>query len=165
MHSFGGKIVTLKEFAALRPGITGKLVATSGGFDPIRPGHISCIVESKQHGDVLAVIVNGDAFLRAKKGKPFQDLRTRCSIVSAVRGVDFVIPFEIENDATVSRALEIIRPHVFTKGGDRVDEHTIPEWNVCERHDITIVTQVGMKKEWSSSAFLKDWEQFLKKNA
>ncbi len=158
MHSFGGKIVTLEEFAALRPGIAGRIVATSGGFDPIHPGHISCIVESKQHGDVLAVIVNGDAFLRAKKGKPFQDLRTRCLIVSAVQGVDFVIPFEIENDHTVSRALATIKPHVFTKGGDRIDAATIPEWETCKQHGIEVVSGVGLAKEWSSSWFLKEWE-------
>ena len=163
MHSFGGKIISLEEFAELRPTL-GKVVATSGGFDPVHPGHISCILESKQYGDVLAVIVNGDAFLRAKKGKPFQDLRTRCSIVSAIRGVDFVIPFEIENDPTVSRALEIIKPNVFAKGGDRVDKETIPEWEVCEKHNIEIITEVGLKKEWSSSQFLKEWEEhFLKK--
>ena len=80
MHSFGGKIISLEEFAKLRPTL-GKVVATSGGFDPLHPGHISCILESKQYGDTLAVIVNGDAFLRAKKGEPFQDLRTRCLIV------------------------------------------------------------------------------------
>src|SRR3989338_421757 len=160
MHSFGGKIISLEEFAELRPTL-GKVVATSGGFDPLHPGHISCILESKRYGDVLAVIVNGDAFLRAKKGKPFQDLRTRCSVVSAIRGVDFVIPFEIENDSTVSRALEIIRPSVFAKGGDRVDKETIPEWEVCEKHNIEIITEVGLKKEWSSSQFLKEWEHFL----
>ena len=160
MHSFGGKIVSLDEFSTLWPTLS-RVVATSGGFDPLHPGHISCILESKQYGDVLAVIVNGDAFLRAKKGKPFQDLRTRCSIVSAIRGVDFVIPFEIENDPTVSRTLEIIRPSVFAKGGDRVDKETIPEWEVCEKHDIEIVTEVGLKKEWSSSQFLKEWEHFL----
>ena len=163
MHSFGGKIISLDEFAELRPTL-GKVVATSGGFDPLHPGHISCILESKQYGDTLAVIVNGDAFLRAKKGKQFQDLRTRCSVVSAIRGVDFVIPFEIENDSTVSRALEIIRPSVFAKGGDRVDKETIPEWEVCEKHNIEIITEVGLKKEWSSSQFLKEWEEhFLKR--
>ena len=147
----------------MRPTL-GKVVATSGGFDPVHPGHISCIMESKQYGDTLAVIVNGDAFLRAKKGKPFQDLRTRCSVVSAIRGVDFVIPFEIENDQTVSKALEIIKPHIFTKGGDRVDQKTIPEWGVCEKHNIEIIAEVGMKKEWSSSRFLKEWEEhFLRK--
>ena len=55
----------------------GKVVATSGGFDPIHPGHISCIIESQVYGDVLVVIVNGDSFLTEKKGKPFQDVETR----------------------------------------------------------------------------------------
>jgi len=89
--------------------------------------------------------------------------RVRCSVVSAIRGVDFVIPFEIENDPTVSRALEIIKPNVFAKGGDRVDKETIPEWEVCEKHNIEIVTEVGLKKEWSSSQFLKEWEEHFMK--
>ena len=46
MHSFGGKIISLEEFAKLRPTL-GKVVATSGGFDPLHPGHISCILERK----------------------------------------------------------------------------------------------------------------------
>ena len=163
MHSFGGDIISLDEFAELRPTL-GKVVATSGGVDPLPPRPTRCIFASKQYGDTLAVIVNGDAFLRAKKGKPFQDLRTRCSVVSAIRGVDFVISFEIENDSTVSRALEIIRPSVFAKGGDRVDKETIPEWEVCKKHGIEIITEVGLKKEWSSSQFLKEWEEhFLKR--
>ncbi len=102
-------------------------------------------------------MVNGDAFLRAKKGKAFQDLRTRCLIVSALRGVDFVVPFEAEGDQTVSAALEMIRPDVFTKGGDRVDARTIPEWEVCERIGARVVTGVGLPKEWSSSDLLQSW--------
>ena len=161
MHQFGAKILSFEEFEALRPGL-GTIVATSGGFDPIHPGHISCILESKKYGDTLAVIVNGDAFLRAKKGKPFQDLATRCAIVSAIAGVDFVIPFEIENDQTVCEALRRLRPHVFTKGGDRIDASTIPEWTICEALGIKIVSGVGLSKLWSSSTFLKDWEEHIK---
>ena len=157
MNSLQARIISLKDFAALRPKLPGIVVATSGGFDPIHPGHISCIQESKKYGDVLAVIVNGDAFLRAKKGKPFQDLHTRCLIVSAIAGVDYVVPFEIENDATVCEALAAIRPHVFTKGGDRIDEQTIPEWGVCVKHNIKIATGVGIDKKWSSSWFLNNW--------
>jgi cytidyltransferase-like protein len=153
---FGSPIVSLQELAEIRPTL-GTVVATSGGFDPIHPGHISCIVESKPLGDALAVIVNGDAFLRVKKGRPFQDLATRCLIVSALRGVDYVVPFEVENDSTVSDALELIKPNVFTKGGDRIDEASIPEWETCKRHNIEVVTGVGLDKQWSSSAFLQDW--------
>lgn len=161
MHQFGAKIVTFEEFEVLRPNL-GTVVATSGGFDPIHPGHISCILESKKYGDVLAVIVNGDAFLRNKKGKPFQDLATRCAIVSAIQGVDFVIPFEIENDQTVIEALRRLRPNVFTKGGDRIDASTIPEWQICESLGIEIVSGVGLSKFWSSSTFLKEWEDHLR---
>jgi len=161
--SFGAKIVNLEEIERLRPQL-GKIVATSGGFDPIHPGHISCIMESKKHGDTLVVVVNGDAFLRAKKGKPFQDLKTRCMVVSAIKGVDYVIPFEIEGDSTVIKALEVLRPHVFTKGGDRIDSKTILEWDTCKKHNIKIVTGVGIGKQWSSSWFLKDWEKHVKEN-
>ncbi len=158
MQDFGAKIVTFKDLDKLRPKL-GKIVATSGGFDPIHPGHISCIMESKQYGDTLVVIVNGDDFLTKKKGKPFQDLATRSLIISALRGVDYVVPFEIQDDHTVSVALEALKPDVFTKGGDRIDEHTIPEWKTCEKYGIKVISGVGFDKRWSSSEFLKQWEE------
>lgn len=155
------EITTLEELSAKKSSL-GTIVAVSGGFDPIHPGHISYIQEAKKLGDTLVVIVNGDAFLRNKKGKPFQDLETRCSIVSAVRGVDFVMPFEIENDQTVCRALEVLKPHIFANGGDRKDSSTIPEWETCQAHGIQLVTGVGISKSWSSSSFLKSWEEHIK---
>jgi D-beta-D-heptose 7-phosphate kinase/D-beta-D-heptose 1-phosphate adenosyltransferase len=152
-------IVTFDQFDALRDGL-GRIVCTSGGYDPIHPGHATCLIESKQYGDTLVAIVNGDAFLRAKKGKAFQDLTTRCRIVSCIREVDFVVPFEIEGDTTVREALRRLRPHVFTKGGDRTDVTNIPEWPVCQELGIEIVTGVGADKEWSSSDFLREWGEF-----
>ncbi len=153
------RIVTFDEFNQIRDQL-GKIVCTSGGFDPLHPGHASCIVESKQYGDTLVVVVNGDNFLQRKKGKPFMDLETRCHLVACLREVDYVIPFEIENDPTVSQALRLIRPHVFTKGGDRVDFTNIPEWQVCQELGIELVSQVGRPKLWSSSDFLKEWGEF-----
>lgn len=155
---WGAQIVSLEEFAKLRPKL-GKLVATSGGYDPIHPGHISCIIESKKFGDKLVVIVNGDNFLTNKKGRPFQNLETRSLIVSGIAGVDYVVPFEIKDDPTVNKALEIIRPDVFTKGGDRVDEASLPEWAVCQKLNIKIEFNVGEDKRWSSSWFLKNWDE------
>lgn len=156
--NWGAEIISIDDFVKLRPKL-GKIVATSGGFDPIHPGHISCIIRSKEYGDTLVVIVNGDAFLTAKKGKPFQNLETRSLIVSGIAGVDYVIPFEIEGDQTVSKALEAIKPHIFTKGGDRVDKETLPEWSVCKANNIEIVFGVGEDKKWSSSWFLSDWHE------
>lgn len=154
-----GRILSFDEFDQIRDQL-GRIVCTSGGFDPLHPGHASCIIESKQHGDTLVVVVNGDGFLERKKGKPFMDVETRCHIVSCLRGVDYVIPFDIDDDQTVCEALRRIRPHVFTKGGDRVDFTNIPEWQVCQDLGIELVSQVGKPKLWSSSDFLKEWVEF-----
>lgn len=156
--TWGAEIISFKEFAKLRPQL-GKVVVTSGGFDPIHPGHISCIIDSKKYGDTLVVIVNGDAFLTAKKGRPFQNLETRSLIVSGIAGVDYVVPFEIKNDQTVSKALAALKPDVFTKGGDRVDKASLPEWETCEKYNIEIVFGVGEDKKWSSSWFLQEWNE------
>jgi len=157
VENLGAPIVSFDNFNVARP--AGRIVATSGGFDPIHPGHISSLQASAGLGDVVVAIVNGDAFLRAKKGRAFQDLQTRCLIVSAVRGVDYVVPFEIDGDLTVCEALRWLRPDVFTKGGDRVDERTIPEWDVCQELGIEVITGVGAAKQWSSSWFLDAWSR------
>jgi len=157
VNNFGARVVSFEDFEAKRP--QGRIVVTSGGFDPIHPGHISLLQESGKYGDVVVAVVNGDAFLRAKKGRPFQDIQTRCLIVSAIRGVDYVVPFELEGDLTVNEALRRLRPAVFTKGGDRVDAESIPEWNICKELGIEIVTGVGAGKQWSSSWFLEAWSQ------
>jgi D-beta-D-heptose 7-phosphate kinase/D-beta-D-heptose 1-phosphate adenosyltransferase len=137
----------------------GTIVCTSGGFDPVHPGHLSCIVESRQFGDTVVVIVNGDSFLTTKKGKPFQDMETRCRIMSYARGVDYVVPFDIEGDQTVREALRRLKPHVFTKGGDRISPETIPEWDICQELGIKVESGIGEPKNWSSSDFLKKWKE------
>ena len=157
MNDLGAPILSFEAFNADRP--EGRIVVTSGGFDPIPPGHISLLQESAKYGDLVVAVVNGDAFLRAKKGRPFQDLETRCLIVSAIRHVDYVVPFEIDGDLTVREALRQLRPDVFTKGGDRVDAASIPEWDVCQQLGIEVVTGVGVDKQWSSSWFLEAWTQ------
>lgn len=161
-------VLTLEEFGRIREAKgdeLGVVVATSGGYDPIHPGHITCIVESQEFGDTLVVIVNGDSFLREKKGKPFQDLETRAAIVSGIRGVDYVVKFEIEGDSTVAEALRVIRPRYFTKGGDRVKGKTMPpsEEAACREFGIELVDGVGRDKIWSSTDFLTEWGRFWAK--
>lgn len=152
-----GQIVTLEQFArVIRPTLEGqRIVATSGGFDPIQPGHSSCIIDSKQYGDVVVVIVNGDWFLEAKKNPKgdvgMENLRQRCQVVSHIREVDYVVAFEIEGDSSVSEALRLIRPHVFTKGGDRTGDHNTPEGKVCRDLGIDVQYGVGSRKVDSSS--------------
>ena len=151
-------IISLDSFENIREQL-GKIVCTSLPADPLHPGHLSCLQKSTVYGDSLVVIINGDWFLKYKKGRSFMPLEMRCQVVAGLKGVDVVIPFEIENDMTVCEALKAIRPHVFTKGGDRADRESIPEWEVCEDYGIKIVTGVGDSKVHSSSNILEDWYQ------
>ncbi len=155
--------------AELRDTTCGKIIMTSGGFDCIHPGHMTSFLDIKRKFEgemrassdtpILIVVVNGDDFLSNKKGRPFIDLKTRCQIVSCCKGVDVVVPFEIEDDATVVKAIRAIKPDIFAKGGDRTDLHNIPEWDICKELGVEIVTGMGEDKFWSSSDFLKKWSK------
>ena len=162
-------ILDCSSFSALRSKLEGTIVATSGGFDPIHPGHASCILASKdfvaketgKRPDYLVVIVNGDGFLRNKKGAEFQDLATRARLVACMRGVDCVVTYETATDMSVNGALEAIRPHFFTKGGDRTDASNIAEWDLAQSLGCEIVTGCGLSKDWSSSDMLARWGKLL----
>lgn len=139
---------------------------TSGGFDPIHIGHVRCIrgtVQRAQNKDIHAwqmqglvvVVVNADSFLERKKGYAFMPLEERMEIVDAIEGVDFVVPWEAEwPDQTVIGALGTLKPDYFTKGGDRFDASTIPEWDICQKIGCEIITGVGKGGKIQSSSDL-----------
>jgi bifunctional ADP-heptose synthase (sugar kinase/adenylyltransferase) len=87
-------------------------------------------------------------------------LEERTKIVSTLECVDFVIPFEIENDLTVIEALKVIRPNIFAKGGDRIDRDSIPEWDFCAENGIKVELNVGKSKVKSSTEYLIEWAEF-----
>lgn len=153
------RIVSIEEYAAKFKGNPelGTVVCTSLPGDPIHPGHLSCLQESARYGNTLVVIVNGDWFLSAKKGDFFMPLEARTQIIAALRWVDIVVPYDVVGDMTVSNALRQIYPHIFTKGGDRKDRDSIPEWSVCEELGIYVLTGIGDEKVYSSSELLDRW--------
>jgi D-beta-D-heptose 7-phosphate kinase/D-beta-D-heptose 1-phosphate adenosyltransferase len=132
------------------------IVAVSGGFDPLHRGHIRYLKEAKQLGDELVVILNTDVFLIKKKGYLFMPYRERKEILESVRCVDRVVRC-IDKDQTVAKTLELVRPHVFAKGGDRTIEN-IPESEraTCQKWGIKLVFGVGGKKIQSSSWLIKN---------
>src|ERR1700722_15179026 len=88
-----------------------KTVAVSGGFDPLHIGHVRMFEEARTLGDRLVVILNNDAWLRAKKGYVFMQQDERAEIIRALRAVDEVfITLHDENpkDMSVCAELEVI---------------------------------------------------------
>lgn len=131
------------------------IVVTSGGFDPIHPGHILYLQNAASHGDKHICIVNSDKFLDAKKGYHVQDWISRMTIILNIKGVDHVIP-AIDEDGTVCQTLRWIRAEYpmdtifFCKGGDRTRDE-IPEKKVCDELGIIIWDGIGGRDKFDSS--------------
>jgi cytidyltransferase-like protein len=125
-------------------------VAISGAFDPIHIGHIRYIAEASKLGDRLVVILNSDEFLLRKKGFVFMPLEERKEILESIKGVSEVIS-SIDHDQTVCKTLEMIKPDIFAKGGDRTGPENIPEAGTCYLMGCKLITNVGGKKVQSKS--------------
>ena len=125
-----------------------KIVAVSGYFDPIHVGHLEYLRLSKKLGDKLVVIVNNNHQCVLKKGKPFMDERDRVEIVRSLEMVDEVF-LSIDDDKSVCKSLEKIKPHIFANGGDR-STGEVPESTVCKKYNIQMTDGLGDKIRSSS---------------
>lgn len=125
-----------------------KIIAVSGGFDPIHKGHVRMIREAAKHGDVV-VILNSDEWLVRKKGYKFMNFDERSYIAGSIKGVIMTTGVD-DSDGTVCEALMRIKPHAFANGGDRKTNNT-PEMEICEELSIEMLWNIGGEKEQSSS--------------
>jgi D-beta-D-heptose 7-phosphate kinase/D-beta-D-heptose 1-phosphate adenosyltransferase len=93
------------------------IVMTNGCFDILHPGHVAYLEEAKELGKRLIVAINDDASVARLKGKdrPINSLEHRMSVVSALRAVDWVVPF---SEDTPARLINRILPDILVKGGD-----------------------------------------------
>jgi len=138
---------------------------TSGGFDPLHVGHLRCIQETvsmaEDDGGYVAIIVNGDGFLKRKKGKAFMPAAERAEIVAGIHGVDAAIIWD-DGGQTVIGAIATLKPTYFTKGGDRASPEDIPEWDICNEVGCKVIFNVGGGKVQSSSWLLEEAEKNAK---
>jgi len=124
------------------------VVAVSGYFDPIHVGHLEYLKLAKQLGDKLVVIVNNDKQTILKKGKSFMNEKDRMEIVSALQCVDEVF-LSIDDDKSVCKSLEFLKPSIFANGGDR-GLSEMPETAIIDKYSIKMVDGLGAKIRSSS---------------
>ncbi len=105
-----------------------RIVFTNGCFDILHSGHVSYLEQARNLGDVLIVGVNTDDSIRRLKGetRPINTLTDRMKVLTALRCIDYVVAFGSEEDDTPIPVLEVVKPHVFAKGGDYT-EADLPE--------------------------------------
>ncbi len=135
-----------------------RVVAVSGGFDPVHIGHVRMFNEARALGDELVVILNNDHWLALKKGSAFMPEAERKEVIEAFGAVDRVILTSHTSDSSdMSVCAEIVelRPHVFANGGDRKSDN-IPEYALCEELGVDMVFNVGQGGKVQSSSWLID---------
>lgn len=94
----------------------GLMIATlNGSFDLFHAGHLYILSEAAKQADVLIVLLNSDASIKAYKGKnrPIISLKDRLKLIAALEGVDYVSSFE---ETTPINVLSKIQPHVHVNG-------------------------------------------------
>jgi len=138
------------------------VVAVSGGFDPIHLGHIRLFRKAKKLGDKLIVIVNGDSWLKRKKGINFMDARARAEVIKEFECVDRVYVHN-STKADVIGALKELKPNVFANGDRRGEK--LPEEDICKKLNIKIAYGIGGKKIRSSYEMLENYCKVINKKS
>ena len=132
-----------------------KAFIVSGYFNPIHKGHLEYFTNAKTQADILIVIVNNDHQRELKGSKEFQDENERLLIVSNIKTVDKVI-LSADKDRTVCKSIENIVSQfgseynlAFANGGDQ-NNNNIPEREICEKLNVTLIDGLGDKIQSSS---------------
>ena len=106
-----------------------KVSLVTGGFDPIHSGHISYFKRAKDLSNYLVVGLNGDPWLKRKKGQYFQCWTERADIIRHLDMVDAVISWDDSDNSAIDaivKCLETSNEVIFCNGGDRIKSN-IPE--------------------------------------
>ena len=95
-----------------------KIVQCHGVFELLHPGFIAHLEEARALGDLLAVTVTADKFVRKGPGRPFFKDTLRARTLAALSCVDYVVivPFP-----GAEEAIAAVRPQIFCRGKDDED--------------------------------------------
>ena len=114
-----------------------KIILVTGGFDPLHGGHIRYFREAKAiDPDIpLCVGINSDEWLIRKKGKFFMTFDERKEVISELKSVDLVMPFDDKDDSAndlISTLLEIYDTVIFEWGVGGDDKMNSSSWILNE---------------------------------
>ena len=120
--------------------VQNQIIALSGAFDVLHPGHIRMIKGAEYFGKVV-IFLNSDEWVRRNKGfllMPWSDRREMLLSVTGVHSVERVN----DEDDTVCEALIRLKPNIFGNGGNRTHYNT-PERRLCNEMGIACVWGIG----------------------
>lgn len=96
----------------------GKTIVTmNGSFDLLHIGHVRCLREAREQGDVLIIALNSDTSIQSYKGKgrPFVPQKERAEMLASLSSVNYVVLFDDINPKSI---IAEIRPDIHCNGAD-----------------------------------------------
>jgi rfaE bifunctional protein nucleotidyltransferase chain/domain len=125
------------------------LVFTNGCFDIIHAGHIKLLREASIYGNVVVGLNSDKSISRIKEGRPFNDLHTRWTVLSSIRYVWHIVPFD---EDTPEKLIKELKPDVLVKGADWKGK--LPEAKIVEAYGGEVVF-VDLLKGFSTTKILQ----------
>ena len=130
-----------------------KIVCCVTSFNFVHAGHLEHLEEANKLGDKLIVIVPTDEALKRQKGGHNFPLDVRLGIAHIIKWLNPLneVIVSIDKDDTVADTLRLIKPNIFTKGGDRLPNRMPQkEVDVCKEMGCEIIYGVGRQLDHSS---------------
>lgn len=117
---FMAEIIDRSKISALTDVLReqGKTIVTmNGSFDLLHIGHVRCLREAREQGDVLIIALNSDASIQSYKGKgrPFVPQKERAEMLVSLSSVNYVVLFDDINPKSI---IAEIRPDIHCNGAD-----------------------------------------------
>jgi rfaE bifunctional protein nucleotidyltransferase chain/domain len=108
------------DFAAQMKAQQKTVAVTNGCLDIIHAGHVRSLVQAKQNGDVLVVVLNTDASIRRNKGtsRPINCLQDRINVMLNLPFVDYVVAFDEDSPKNL---YSLLIANVLVKGDEYKD--------------------------------------------
>jgi len=110
----GDTPATEEEMKELRKNT--RVVVCGGVFDILHPGHAFVLEKSKEHGDVLVVILARDSTVEKRKRIPIIPEAQRLDMIEHLKPVDIAI---LGKEGGFLEIIEEIRPDVIALGPDQ----------------------------------------------
>ena len=106
-------------------------VYLSGTFDCFHQGHVDLLRRARAHGDAVIVVVDGDAAVEERGGRPcvHRD-QERLDVVRACRHVD--IALLAESRAMHARLLDHFQPDVILRGDDLMGDALLTRLGISD---------------------------------
>lgn len=120
----------------------GKIAFTNGCFDLLTSTHVRFFTQARNLIGTLPLVVaiNSDASVRRLKGegRPLNTFSNRAEVISALRAVNYIIPYPDLRDDRVTGLIQFLKPAMWVKGGYSISELDASEVRAANECNVLI---------------------------